>query len=78
MQRQTIHYGEPCFQQGGTRGFDIFSNERGVTVYYRTVYTQGMVEGDNADDIILSLYETLKDKLKGEDKKLFKHYFNSL
>lgn len=69
----TITYGPPCFQDGSTRSITVKPGK----VFFRTVYAQGMKEGfDDPDEAVLTIFEEYRGKLKGNDKKLFKQYFD--
>jgi hypothetical protein len=70
-----ITYGPPCFQDGSTRCLEV----RPTSVYFKTLYVQGIVpyEGDAAD-AVLAIFEQYKIKMKRDDKRLFKAYFDQL
>lgn len=68
-----MNYGEPCFQDGSTRSITVHPGK----VFFRTVYVQGMKEGfEDPDEAVLAIFEEYNDRLKGDDKKLFKQYFD--
>ena len=70
-------YGPPCFTDNSTRSITIFNNENTYSVFIRTSSIQAMAEGKgDPDEGVLALFEQYKYRLKGEDKKLFKSYFN--
>lgn len=75
---KTVHeYGEPCFRDGSTRSFEIISEDDQYLVFYKTLAVQGVKEGEgNPDEAILSVFEEYRNKMKKEDKKLFKTYFD--
>ena len=73
-------YGPPCFTNGSNRSIKVYQNGVEWKVFVRTTCMQCMREGVNegVNEGVLSVFEEYKTKLKGDDKKLFKYYFDSI
>ena len=72
----THTYGLPCFMDGSTRSITITDND---TIFFRTVYVQGMKEVKvDPNETLIEIFTEYKSKLGKEDKRLFKSYFDSL
>ena len=66
----TFTYGPPCFQDGSVRSITINTKENSkYSVFFKTSYVQ---------EALVDLFSAYKSKLKGDDRKLFKSYFENL
>lgn len=72
----THTYGPPCFMDDSTRSITITDNG---TVFFRTLYVQGMREIKvDPNETLIEIFTEYKSKFNKEDKRLFKSYFDLL
>lgn len=76
----TFTYGPPCFQDGSVRSITIKTKENNkYSVFFKTSYVQGMLDDViDVEEALVDLFSAYKSKLKGDDRKLFKSYFENL